>query len=121
MNRDQCNALVRAIDMLEEVQKKHSQDNLYGGLMYGEDAQLLRDLRRSVEQQINSPIFRPIKGSFQADLESLINHHSMENGSDTPDFILAEYLKQCLLAFECAIQGRKGWYSRPAIDMKEPF
>lgn len=30
--------------------------------------------------------------SFQDALANLINAHSMENGSDTPDWMLAEYL-----------------------------
>lgn len=37
----------------------------------------------------------------------------MENGSDTPDFILAEYLKHCLIAFNLMVQAREKWYGRP--------
>ena len=36
---------------------------------------------------------------FEKDLSDLINAHSLENASDTPDFILAEYLVACLEAF----------------------
>ena len=50
--------------------------------------------------------------SFQKDLETLINRHSMENGSDTPDFILAEYLCDCLASFEVASCRRERWYGR---------
>jgi len=34
--------------------------------------------------------------NFKQELEHLINKHSMENRSNTPDFILADYLVRCL-------------------------
>lgn len=37
---------------------------------------------------------------FVKELTRLINKCSLENTSDTPDFILAEYLKDCLVAFD---------------------
>ena len=52
--------------------------------------------------------------SFEEELEHLINKHSVESGSNTPDFILAQYLLGCLEVFECAIQQRETWYDRDA-------
>jgi hypothetical protein len=49
---------------------------------------------------------------FRAELETLLNAQSMENGSDTPDFILADYLVDCLAAFDRALQTREKWYGR---------
>ena len=37
---------------------------------------------------------------FRQELESLINRHSMENASNTPDWILADYLAACLDALQ---------------------
>ena len=51
-------------------------------------------------------------GSFPAELEDLINKHSIEGGSDTPDFILAEYLRQCLNTFDMCVRRRESWYGR---------
>lgn len=34
--------------------------------------------------------------NFEKELAILINKYSKENESDTPDFILAQYLKGCL-------------------------
>lgn len=48
---------------------------------------------------------------FRKELAALINKHSKENGSNTPDWILAEYLSDCLAAFDRAIQHRKDWYT----------
>lgn len=49
---------------------------------------------------------------FRKDLEDLINRHSQENGCNTPDFILADYLSNCLLAFDTAVNARERWYGR---------
>ena len=51
---------------------------------------------------------------FRAELETLINSHSKENGSDTPDFILADYMADCLDAYDRAVTRRMEWY-RPAL------
>ena len=48
---------------------------------------------------------------FRAELSSLLNRHSMENGSDTPDFLLAEYMADCLDAFDRMMTKRASWYA----------
>lgn len=52
------------------------------------------------------------KEEFKKELERLINCYSMENGSDTPDFILAEYLTDCLESYDDAVRSREKWYGR---------
>ena len=47
---------------------------------------------------------------FRNDLQKLINHHSKENGSNTPDLFLADYLVACLAAFDAATKARDVWY-----------
>lgn len=47
---------------------------------------------------------------FRKELTSLINRYSRENGSNTPDFILATFLISCLKAFDEAVNTRKDWY-----------
>ena len=47
---------------------------------------------------------------FRGDLNNLINQHSRENSSNTPDFILAEYLGDCLDAYDKAVRRRTAWY-----------
>ena len=46
------------------------------------------------------------------DIRDAINRHSAECHSNTPDFILAEYLWQCLSAFDMAVQQRETWHGR---------
>jgi surfactin synthase thioesterase subunit len=50
--------------------------------------------------------------AFENDLTCLINKHSRENDSNTPDYILAGYIQGCLLAFNTAVQQREQWYGR---------
>ena len=50
--------------------------------------------------------------AFRQRLQSLINEYSLENGSDTPDFILAEYLDDCLQVFNNTLQAREKWHGR---------
>lgn len=47
---------------------------------------------------------------LQKELEQLLNAFSQENPSNTPDFILAEYLLGCLAAYNKALQARQKWY-----------
>lgn len=47
---------------------------------------------------------------FQSELGSLINRYSKENESNTPDFILAQYLIGCLETFNAAVKRREDWY-----------
>ena len=37
---------------------------------------------------------------FETDIRDAINRHSKENGSNTPDFVLAGYLTACLKNFD---------------------
>lgn len=49
---------------------------------------------------------------FQRRLTELLNETSQENESDTPDFVLAEYLVGCLEVFNATINRRESWYGR---------
>lgn len=51
-------------------------------------------------------------GQFREELEQLINRLNVENGSNTPDFLLADYLMDCLIAYNNIITKREKWYGR---------
>lgn len=51
-----------------------------------------------------------IDSSFEKELTELINKYSLENGSETPDYILAKYLNDCLTTFNKATKKRDKWY-----------
>lgn len=47
------------------------------------------------------------------ELTNTLNAYSAENDSETPDFILAQYLIGCLKVFNDATVAREKWYRRP--------
>lgn len=51
---------------------------------------------------------------LERELTSTLNRFSAENASNTPDFILAQYLLGCLAAWNQAVQQRETWYGRDA-------
>ena len=48
--------------------------------------------------------------NFKHDLAKLINLYSLESVSNTPDFIIAEYLTNTLLEFDKLMRSRDNWY-----------
>ena len=61
-----------------------------------------------VEADSNAPAQRDVE--FTRALAALVNCHSRENGSDTPDYLLAAYLMGCLRAYVAATAARDKWY-----------
>ena len=51
-----------------------------------------------------------MESNFTKELEQLINRHSLENESDTPDFILADYIRGCLTIYRVAVRARDKWH-----------
>ena len=51
-------------------------------------------------------------GGLLERIRAQLNAVSAENGSNTPDFILAEYLVSCLAAYERAVNARERWHGR---------
>ena len=59
--------------------------------------------------QQNSPTR---EDAFGRDLAALINRYSLEGLSNTPDFLLADYLIACLKAYSESVNKRENWYGR---------
>jgi hypothetical protein len=51
--------------------------------------------------------------TLQEELAHVLNKHSAENGSGTPDFILAGFVTGALRAFDESVAAREKWYGRP--------
>ena len=49
---------------------------------------------------------------FEKELAVLINRHSKENDTNTPDFILAKFIQGCLAALATFTHDREKWYGR---------
>lgn len=76
---------------------------------------------------MKSPRFRMKlqKGSsmlsqFESDLIDILNRHSKESASNTPDYILAHYLHGCLRLFDSTLAAREKWHNR-AKEMIKPL
>lgn len=50
--------------------------------------------------------------NFRRELEALLNKYSQENGSDSPDFVLAQFLIDSLIAWNGAMGLREAFYGR---------
>lgn len=59
--------------------------------------------------------------TFEGKLARAINCHSRENGSNTPDFILAEYLKRCLDNFDLTVRAREQRSSPKTVVYEKPL
>lgn len=59
--------------------------------------------------------------SFRDDLERVLNQNSAENESDTPDFILRDFVIKSLDAFDSSVNARdKYWDHKPWAAKKQP-
>lgn len=61
------------------------------------------------------PSYEPQKKPLLEEaLRDIINSYSIENRSDTPDYILAQYLSNCLANYESCVKSRDKWFG---VDM----
>lgn len=49
---------------------------------------------------------------FEKDLAALINKHGLDRDTDTSDFILAQFLNNCLSAWNVSTNARDVWRGR---------
>jgi hypothetical protein len=55
------------------------------------------------------------QSKFETDLIQVLNANRKENESNTPDFILANYLIDCLKTFNKASKRREQWYGKSLL------
>lgn len=58
-------------------------------------------------------------GTFKSELQKILNIFSMENGSNTPDFILAEFIQRSLEGFNETVKAREKWYGREEENLED--
>lgn len=56
-----------------------------------------------------------------SEIAAALNRFSAENASNTPDWILAQFLLGCLKAWNENIQKRESWYGRNPGQTNEPI
>lgn len=55
---------------------------------------------------------------FEKELKELINKHSIENHSDTPDWIIANFIVNCLANWTSSTKEREKYYGRDCGSVK---
>jgi len=92
-----------------------------GHLAEGEAALLIEGVQARIrnaqlpveEPQYDNILFDANKRSqLSRGIAGVLNKHSGENGSNTPDFVLAEFLVNCLTYGQQLIVTREGWYGK---------
>jgi hypothetical protein len=51
-----------------------------------------------------------VSEGLERDLAAVLHRYSQENGSNTPDFLLAEYLLACLATWNTYVVKRDKWH-----------
>ena len=63
-----------------------------------------------------SPITEDQREEFREQVRKAVNWSSMENGSDTPDWIIANFLVAVLDAADTMVRAREQWYGRKVSE-----
>jgi hypothetical protein len=76
-------------------------------------------------QEAAQPVADVVAESFERELAHVINRFSVENISNTPDFVLARFLRLALASFDAATIERTHWYrpkeaAPPAAPVEPP-
>jgi hypothetical protein len=58
---------------------------------------------------------RDIRECKSKEFAAAVNRLSMENGSNTPDWIIGDFLAAVLTAFDSAVNSREKWYGRANV------
>ena len=69
---------------------------------------LFRETNKN-KMKYNKKIEKEKLEKFEEEVCKLINSLSIENYSNTPDFIIAKYLTNCLRCYNTAVQERDNW------------
>lgn len=95
----------------EEPCEEIDEDSYYG--IVDNNGMMAADYKQDIETEEDLNSLRYNKDqNLGADIAEVINKHSRENESNTPDFILGEYLLDCLKAFEKCSNSREAWYGK---------
>lgn len=73
-----------------------------------------------VDAYLDAQIAAERRARFVRDVASAVNCNSAENTSNTPDFILAEFMVKTLEAYESAVRRRAKWYDKPLEEPGRP-
>ena len=111
---DACWSIAAAARLVEDKLEKSADTDRLGELLKNASDRLL-EIGSDLPEQAPPPPGVPDAGTdarFVKSIKNAINANSKENGSDTPDFILANYMADCLRAFDKCSRAREKWYGK---------
>ncbi len=80
-----------------------------------------QDGEESIDTKEESATLEEEPATLERDISAVLNRHSAENDSNTPDFILAQFLIGCLAVWDIGVQQRETWYGRDARPSEGGF
>jgi hypothetical protein len=105
-------------DTAEQHRTEKGYDHEFGGIEPKRRVEIIAKLNKEFTPEGDEALLK-LKESMpvmQSDLRKSIEHalncFSAENGSNTPDFILAQFLIDSLGAYDKAVAAREQWYGR---------
>ena len=66
----------------------------------------MRFVRAGQNKGCAMPEITDYRAPFESELRAMLNRYGKDTETDTPDYILAEYLERCLSAFDIAVTTR---------------
>jgi len=114
-------AICRAFRHNENNKGKMFDPNLINAILQEiSEARLAINLDWGAEEKSEDSAVDPcddiVEGkSLMRGIMDLINYHSRENESNTPDFILAEYLMEVLESWERFTKTRDAWWNNKSL------
>lgn len=84
--------------------------DIYVGVMDADElAAKVVEAMNLAEQPEPEPVLEP-ELTMAEELRMVINKHSLENNSNTPDLVLMQFMLGCLASFNQATRDRDKWY-----------
>jgi hypothetical protein len=110
---------VRQIAINAALNKEIPED--WREIIYNFDSYIFNDEHEKRENDTEKPRCdnTTTKFTLSKEIAKLINKYSAESLSETPDYILAEYLIDCLAAYNKAVVWKEKWNSSYGVPSSE--
>lgn len=109
--REAVEAMIARLDHLIAVRPVMQWGGVNSIVITVGDAKEAAAMLRSLLDAADAPVPRQPTG-LQDEIRAAINRYSAESESNTPDWILADFLMGALDAFDGSIRQRERWYGR---------
>jgi len=99
-----CHHAGEAVDLISQFVKNQGWDEPRDGW----DKRLKTYPKHETESEVRNKVYSP--SSCEEDLRMLILMHNEGSKTDTPDFILAQYLSVCLDNYNNTVVAKHNWH-----------